>query len=126
MKRSWIGLGLLLTILAASLLVTWAMARIHDPIAEDLLSAGNCALSGDWKTAEQLSQTAEDNWENHETFRACFADHGPMEEIDACFAQLEVYAARREETAFAASCGEIARKVQAIGEAHGLVWKNLF
>nr|MBQ8244414.1 DUF4363 family protein [Oscillospiraceae bacterium] len=125
MKRSWMGLGLLVVLLALSLLVTWAMAQVHDPIARDLITAGEYALAGDWERAEFLFRQAEGIWETYGTFRACFADHNPMEEIDACFAQLEIYARMREETAFAASCGEIARKAQAMGEAHGLKWENL-
>ena len=125
MKRSWMGLGLLLVLLALSLLVTWAMAKVHDPIARDLITAGEYSLAGDWARAEALSRQAEENWEKHTLFRACFADHNPMEEIDACFARLEIYARRREETAFAAECGEIARKAKAMGEAHGLKWETV-
>lgn len=126
MKRSWFGLALLLLLLAAGLLVTWAMAQIHDPIARDLITAGEYALAGDWGQADALSQKAKAIWDDNRGFRACFADHSPMEEIDACFAQLEIYSRMREETAFAASCGEIARKAAAMGEAHGLKWENIF
>lgn len=126
MKRSWIGLGMLLVLLIAALLVTWGMYEIHEPVARDLITAGEYALAGDWESAVRLSRNAEEIWQTHETFRACFADHGPMEDIDACFAQLEIYARMREETAFAASCGEIARKTTAIAEAHGLKWETIF
>lgn len=126
MKRSWIGGGLLLVLLAAGLAVTYFMTKIHEPIARDLITAGEYALAGEWEEAEVLSRNAMQLWEENETFRACFADHGPMEEIDACFAQLKIYLRMKEETAFAASCGEIARKAKAMGEAHGLVWENIF
>ena len=126
MKRSWIGAGLLLVLLISGLLVTWCMAKIHDPIARDLTTAGEYALSGNWEQAEALSRKAAQTWEENEIFRACFADHSPMEEIDACFDQLKIYLRMKEETAFAASCGEIARKAEAMGEAHGLVWENIF
>ena len=60
------------------------------------------------------------------TWGTCFADHTPMEEIDALFAQVEVYAAAREETDFAAGCAALSRKVEAMGLAHGASWWNLF
>lgn len=126
MKRSWFGLGLLVVLLAGGLLVTWAMDRIHGPVARDLITAGEYALAGDWEQAQQLSRQAKECWEKNGKLRACFADHEPMEEIDACFAQLEVYCRMKEETAFAAACGETARKVEAMGEAHGLKWENFF
>ena len=126
MKRSWIGLGLLVLLLAAGVLVTWAMGRIHDPIARDLSSAGAQALTGNWIQAEQLFRKASDSWEKYDLFRSCFADHNPTEEIAACFAQLEIYGRMKEETAFAAACGETAQKVKAVGEAHKLIWQNFF
>lgn len=126
MKRSWMGAGLLLILLIGGLLVTWAMGRIHDPIARDLDAAGECALSGDWSRAESLSRQAAQKWKEQELFRACFADHTPMEDIDACFGQVEVYCRMKEETAFAAACADTARKVAAMGEAHKLIWHNFF
>lgn len=125
MKRSWIGLGLLLVLLAASLLVTWAMDRIHTPIAEMLRQAAESTALADWDSADQYFQAAKGDWEHQEHFRACLADHSPVEEIDALFAQLSVYRSAREEVAFAAGCMELSEKVAAVGEAHGLVWWNI-
>ncbi len=45
---------------------------------------------------------AREAWGRSRHLGACFADHTPMEEIDALFAEVEVYAAAREETDFAA------------------------
>ena len=39
---------------------------------------------------------------------------------------LPVYAAAREETDFAAGCAALSRKVEAMGQAHGASWWNLF
>ena len=126
MKRSRLGGGLLLLLLIVSLLVTHFMIRVHDPIARDLAAAEEFALAGDWDRALPLSRQAAARWEETETFRACFADHNPTEEIAACFAQLEIYGRMKEETAFAAACGETAQKVKAVGEAHKLIWHNFF
>lgn len=125
MKRSWMGAGLLVVLLAVGLLATYFMGRIHTPIAQDLTTAGEYALVGDWKQAETLFQKAENRWEAAALLRSCFADHNPMEEIDACFGQLEIYLRMKEETAFAAACAETARKAKAMGDAHGLVWENV-
>ena len=125
MKRSWMGAGLLVLLLAVGLLVTYGMGTIHAPISRDLTTAGEYALAGDWDQAEILFQKAEDGWEKTALMRSCFADHNPMEEIDACFGQLEIYLRMKEETAFAAACAETAQKTKAMGDAHGLVWENV-
>lgn len=125
MKRSWIGAALLAVLLIAGGCVTWAMGNIHSPISRELESAAQYALEEDWTQAEALEKNANTAWQKSRDFSACFADHDPMEEIDEAFAQLEVYARCREEVAFAAEAAQLARKVQAMGEAHGLLWWNI-
>ncbi len=125
MKRSWLGFGLLLVLMVLGLVVTFLMTEIHDPISADLKQAGACVLLGDWDNGEKFFQEANSAWEKWSHFRTCFADHTPTEEIDALFAQVQVYGNAREDVAFAAGCQELARKVAAVGEAHGVYWWNV-
>ena len=104
MKRSWIGFALLLVLLAGGIAATWGMAECHEPIARDLENAAKTALQGDMARGESLMLQARDAWGRSRHLGACFAAHTPMEEIAALFAQVEVYAAAREETDFAAGC----------------------
>ena len=126
MKRSWIGLILLLALLAGGTTATWGMRKCHDPIARDLASAAEQAVHGDWAQGEVLMLRARDAWGRSRRFSACFADHTPMEEIDAMFAQVEVYAAAGEEADFAACCAALSKKVESMGQAHGATWWNVF
>jgi hypothetical protein len=86
----------------------------------------------EFRAGEELAEIYATSMENRELCEndyikaVYFGVHKHMEEIDACFAQLEVYCRMKEETAFAAACGETARKVEAMGEAHGLKWENFF
>ena len=118
MKRSWIGFVLLLVLLAGGIAATWGMAKCHEPIARDLENAAKTALQGDMAQGEALMFQAREAWGRSRHLGACFADHTPMEEIDALFAQVEVY--------FAAGCAALSRKVEAMGQAHGASWWNLF
>ena len=113
MKRSWIGFVLLLVLLAGGIAATWGMAKCHEPIARDLENAAKTALQGDMAQGEVLMLQAREAWGRSRHLGACFADHTPMEEIDALFAEVEVYAAAREETDFAAGCAALSRKVEA-------------
>lgn len=125
MKRSWIGFVLLLVLLLGSSLTTLAMVRIHEPIEEHLQQAADCAMEEDWIRAGLFFREAESKWLQWEHFRACFADHNPVEEIDAAFAMLQVYCTARDSVAFAGGCRDLARKTAAVGEAHEPVWWNL-
>lgn len=125
MKRSWIGFFLLLALLLGCVLVTMVMGRIHDPIEAKLLQASQCTLEGNWEKATVLFREAQENWEKKQHFRTCFADHTPVEEIDADFEMLTVLCGAREVTSFAGGCRSLARQVAAVGESHELVWWNL-
>ena len=125
MKRGWIGLGLLLLLLAGGLLVTWQMDRCHSAIARELDAAADSALAGDWDAAGAYAKNAKRDWETGWNFSAAFADHEPMESIDAQFSQLGVYGSTRDAVSFAAACVQLARQVEAMGDAHGLTWWNL-
>lgn len=125
MKRCWFGAILLLILLAVGLLATWGMNAWHDPISDDLERAAEAALDEEWHRAEQLTARARKRWEKHWNFSAAFADHEPMEEIDAAFAQLEIYSQARDQVSLAAACAALARQVEAMGDAHGLTWWNL-
>ena len=125
MKRSWLGFGLLMVLLVLSLLVTWAMERIHGPVEQDLAAAAEAAQLGNWPMAQTYFDRAATHWEKWLHFRSCFADHSPVEEIDGMFSRLQIYCRLRENAAFAADCRELAEKVAAVGEAHGLVWWNI-
>lgn len=125
MKRSWIGFFLLLVLLAAGMGSTWAMDRIHAPVAGQLRQAAAEAAAEHWEDAAEALDRAKAQWKKWEHFRACFVDHGPAEEITAGLEALTVFCEAREKTAFRGACLELAKQVEALGEAHGIYWWNL-
>lgn len=123
MKRSWIGLGILAALLVICLGVGCLMCRGQMPIAWGLSQAAEFGADQDWEKALPLFQDAKTRWERNRHWVACVADHTPMEEIDALFAQLSQYAIARDEEEFAAGCAALAKKAEAMADAHGLsVW----
>jgi len=125
MRRGWIGVSLLLLILMGGIMSVWMMVELHDPLEDMLEQAAEAALASDWQQAERISRQAKARWERNWHIAAVFSDHGPMEEIDALFAQLEVFGNMREQISFAALCRELAREVEAMGDAHVPNWWNL-
>lgn len=125
MKRSWIGLGLLLVLLISGLLVTRGMTDRAGSVAERLTAAANNALVGNWDIAESLVESASSDWEKNRPFTAAFADHSPMEDIEDDFAQLDIFLRTKEKETFAATAAQLAKKVEAVGEAHALHWQNI-
>jgi len=125
MKRMWLGIGLLALFLALGLWSSYAMAKLHDPIARQLEQAADIALQGDLSSAQALAETARKSWEEHWHGTAALADHAPMDEIDAHFARLSVYANMSHQADFAACCAQLAALITATAEAHAFSWWNI-
>lgn len=125
MKRSWIGFGLLLWILAVSLLTTAFMTRAHEEVALDLRQSARCAQAGDWENAERFLNLSRSRWERQAHIRSCLMDHTPAEEMDAAFEVLEIYRQAKDPTAYRAACADLTSRMEALAEAHTLTWWNL-
>lgn len=108
MKRLWVGIILLLILLAGTMAVTVAMDRIYAPMVE-ALEAGDL-------------EAAEERYGRWRDLTAAFADHGPMEEMDALFARTEICEDEQERKAL---CAELAQRAKAMSNAHSPTWWNL-
>ena len=125
MKRCWFGVFLLAALLAGSLAVTWGMDGVHRPIAQELGRAAASAQAGDWRRAGAEFQQAQAGWEKFAHFRACFADHTPMEAVDEELAAAGCAASLEQWPDFAAACARAAKMVAAVGDSHRITWWNL-
>lgn len=124
MKRSWIGCGMLLVLLALCLVTGYCLDRLQGPLTQELKQAAALALAEEWPQAKALAENAQSSWNRCRKRVACVTDHTPMEEIDELFAQLSCYDGDREE--YAALCVSLAQGLQAIAAAHSLTWWSFF
>ena len=125
MKRIWIGIILLATLLGAGFWASNFMDQTHNPIAQDVRRAGTLALEDQWDTARAFAKRGRDRWEKKRPMTAAIADHEPMDEIDALFAQLDIYAKGEDEVAYSALCSHLASLLEAVSQSHSLTWWNL-
>ncbi len=121
MGRFLLGITLMLALLGAGLAVWKEAEDIHTPVSRTLEEAADTALSGQTEKAREKALQARALWEEKWHASAAFSDHGPMDEIDGLFAQIEGCG----NTELAALCRRIASLVSAVAEAHSLTWWNL-
>ena len=107
MARGWFGIVILVVFLIGGVMAAMVMSSIHLPTAELLQQAADKTINGEFGEAVLLGLEAKDRWERGWNGTASLADHGPMDEVDALFGELEVYAITGEEPHFAACCGAI-------------------
>ena len=125
MSRGWIGIALLVVLLILGLTASAVMDRMQLPITRQLEQAAQAALSGDTQQGFSAASTAQKQWEQRWRVTAALSDHGPMDEIDGLFGQLNAYMQSNQIQEFAACCRRIGVLVDAVREAHSLTWWNL-
>lgn len=125
MNRGWLGAGILGVFLALGLVISGAMVRAHLPTAELLEQAAEKTVKGEFERAVALGMEAKDRWDRQWNGTATVADHSPMDDVDALFGEMVIYAQTGEEPHFAACCLELSQRLQAVAEAHKFSWWNV-
>ena len=125
MARGWLGVAILAVFLVGGILAAAAMDSTHMPTVELLQQASEKAMDGAFGEGVLLGLEAKDRWERGWNGTATLADHGPMDDVDALFGEMEVYAITGEEPHFAACCAELAKRIEAVAEAHRFSWWNV-
>lgn len=108
MKRLWVGILLLLVLLAGTLAVTVAM-DLH--LCAHGGSPGSGGSGGGGGAVRALAGPD-----------GGLCGHGPMEEMDALFARAEICGDAQERKAL---CAELAQRARAMSNAHSPTWWNL-
>ena len=125
MGRGWFGAAILAVFLVLGFISSSAMENAHYP-TEDLLDrAAEAALSGDFAHGVALGMEAKDRWDRHWNGTATLADHNPMDDVDALFEEMVIYAESEEKPHFAACCKELSQRLRAVADAHRLSWWNI-
>lgn len=125
MNRIWIGIGLLIALLAAGIWSTAAMDEAYSDIADTLRASAEAAQANRWEEADALAEKAGAQWEREWPLSAALTDHAILDEIDGLLAQMDTYRAQREVSHFAALCAHLASQTEALAESHNLSWRNL-
>lgn len=118
LKRLWFGVGLLTVILVLGILLSGVMERSNKECSALLHRAADSALEENWETAGNFLETAKEKWQKNWAVIAALADHQPMDEIDALFAELETYALSRDAVNFGGTGTHLASLLDAMSRSH--------
>ena len=122
MNRLWIGIILLVVLLAMGIGMLLVSRDFNDDFTKSMEQAGRFAMAGNWVAAGEQAAKGRAKWESYRQFWAAFTDHEPVEEMQILFSQLEVYQNRQLEIDFAAVCQNLVNLAEAIDESHSLRW----
>ena len=122
MRRIWIGVGVLLALLAVGIVVMQLTDRQLGTVSETLKQASEAE---NWDEAVSLARNAQKEWKKQWHLMAALADHTDMDTIDGLFAQLEAYGRRNAKTYHAAICARLSEAIRDLEENHRFTWWNL-
>lgn len=125
MKQFWVGVTVLVFLLAAGAGLAVGMGRLQGDISAKMTEAAAYALEENWEKADLAAGDAQAKWERSRKFVAAFADHGPLETADSLLSELAVYRKQKLSAEYAAVCLCLARQAEAIGESHSLRWWHI-
>lgn len=125
MGKGWLGAGLLAVFLIFGICLSAITDRACLPTEELLEQAAEKTLAGDFPGGIALGTEARTRWNDQWNAIAAIADHAPMDEVDALFAQMEIYARAGEQPHFAACCKELAKRIHTFTDAHRFSWWNV-
>lgn len=125
MAKGWLGAGILAVFLVLGICLSAAADKACRPTGELLEQAAEKTLSGDFDAGIALGMEARSRWQCQWDGIAAIADHEPMDEVDALFAEMEVYARAGEEPHFAACCKQLARRIRSFADVHRFIWWNV-
>lgn len=121
MKRLPIGIFVLVGLLVLCFWTGHQAEIVHGSIIEALTKASEAEIWEQTASAEQ----ARNEWDAHRTLSAAITDHTALDEIEAGFAQLEVYRRQNNLTHFTATCARLSQLISALKEGHELSWENV-
>ena len=123
--RELLGVGILVGLLLCGLWSAWYINRQHSTMATVMENSSWLALSGQWENAKELAVSVRQDWEKGWRYRAAFADHAHLEEIDTLFRELTVHSAAGEHTDFARICAVLTEKLKALAASQQFSWWNV-
>ena len=125
MNRLWIGVGILVVLLAMGIGLLVGSRVFFQEFTENLEQAEAYATAGNWSAAEEKAEKSRRQWERYCRFWSAFTDHEPMEEVEELFSWLGMYQQRRLDVDYASVCRSLVRVAEAIRETHGLHWWSI-
>ena len=122
MGRLWIGIGILVIMLAMAVGLLWGSRVFFEEFSDNLEDAGHLALAGNWTAAAEKAAKSRAQWEKYRHLWSAFTDHEPMEQMQELFSWLEVYQQKQLEVDYATVCSSLVQVAEAIDESHSLKW----
>nr|WP_317326366.1 DUF4363 family protein [uncultured Flavonifractor sp.] len=125
MKRLWIALALLASLLCGTLLHSQALTGFTSTLTDALSQAQELARSQRWEEARALTGEALDLWQDRDLPLHILLRHGDTDQVRSGFQEVLALLSSREYGEYAAANARLITQLTLISEAEQLTLKNV-
>ena len=125
MKRLWIAVVILFTMLGSTLGNSWYLNGLISDSAHRLTSAQELAVSDNWEDAIRLTEQVVDNWEQHDFYLHIMLPHRDIDDIHLTLREVQEYLKLEETDQYTAANAKLVAQLGLLGEMEQLNWKNV-
>ena len=125
MKRLWIAVAILLTLLGSTLYNSRYLNRLSSDLAQRLTDAHELAAADDWTRAAQLTQQVARNWQKHDFYFHVMLPHKDIDDIHLSFQEVLEYLELKETDQYNAANARLIAQLGLLAEMEQLNWKNI-
>lgn len=125
MKRLWISVAILLTMLGATLGNSWYLNSLISDFTQELTSAHQLAARDDWASARKITGQVTDHWQKHDFYFHVMLPHRDIDEIHLTFQEIEEYLELEETDQYNAASAKLITQLGLLAEMEQLNLKNI-
>lgn len=125
MKRIWIAFAILLLIFSATLLHSQSIETIVFDLSALLEEAEINAEQGDWTSAKELTQIAQEKWEGRDLYLYVTLRHTETDAIYTGFREVAEFIDCQESGEYSAANARLIAELSLLAEAEQLSLKNI-
>ena len=125
MKQFWLALGVLVSMLAASLGNAFYMDSMARDITRGLAAAEDMARRGNWEQAEELTRQCFGHWNDRHAYLHVVSRHNDTDSILISFRSVLQYLALEEMDQYAAENQELITEIGLLAEMEQPDWLNV-
>ena len=125
MKRLWISVAILLTMLGATLGNSWYLNSLISGFTQELTSAHQLAAQNDWASARQITGQVTDHWQKHDFYFHVMLPHRDIDEIHLTFQEIEEYLELEETDQYNATSAKLITQLGLLAEMEQLNLNNI-
>lgn len=125
MKRVLIAAVILLTTLAVMLCHSFYISSFTKDLTTLLEAAEVRAEENDWKTAQELTHSAQEKWKAKDVYLHILLRHNETDTIYTCFREVAEFIQCQEGGEYSAANARLIAELELLSEAEQLTLKNI-